>query len=95
MKTNLKKIPKFKNENEERKFWEKADTSVYFDWKKAKKYKFQNLKPSLSTISIRLPKILLEDLKTLANERDVPYQSLMKIFLAERINSERSKIFNK
>jgi predicted DNA binding CopG/RHH family protein len=90
-----KKIPKFKNEDEERKFWENADTSVYFDWRQAKKYKFPNLKPSHSTISLRLPLGLLEDLKILANERDVPYQSLMKIFLAERISRERSKIFNK
>ena len=90
-----KKIPKFKNEDEERKFWENADTSVYFDWKKAKKYKFPNLKPSHSTISLRLPLGLLEDLKILANEKDVPYQSLMKIYLAEKVSNERLKHIRK
>jgi predicted DNA binding CopG/RHH family protein len=86
----LKKIPAFKSEDEERNFGAKADTTKYFDITKAKKKKFPNLKPSLITISIRLPKFLLEDLKTIANKKDVPYQSLMKIFLAEKVRTENS-----
>jgi len=84
-----KKIPEFQNEDEEFEFWSKADTTEYFDWSKAKHVKFPNLKPTLRTISIRLPVAMLEDLKVLANQRDVPYQSLMKIFLAERMAQER------
>ena len=91
----LKKIPKFKNEDEEREFWAKTDTSRYFDWNKAQKAKFPNLKPSIQTISIRLPKWLLDDLKILANQKDVPYQSLMKIYLAEKIMNEKKKFTHK
>jgi predicted DNA binding CopG/RHH family protein len=82
------KIPKFKNENEERAFWASHDSTDYVDWKKAKRVVFPNLKPSLRSISLRLPESMLEELRVLANKRDVPYQSLMKIFLAERINQE-------
>ena len=84
-----KKIPEFQNEEEEFEFWSKADTTEYVDWSKAKRVKFPNLKPTLRTISIRLPVAMVEDLKVLANQRDVPYQSLMKIFLAERMAQER------
>ncbi len=84
----MKKTPKFKNEDEERKFWAKTDSAEYFDWSKAKKAKFPNLKPTLRTISLRLPEMLIHDIKILANKKDVPYQSLMKIFLAERVQSE-------
>ena len=87
MKT-LKRIPKFKNEDEEREFWSTHDSTEYVDWSKAKKVTFPNLKPSVKSISLRLPKAMLDELKTLANKRDVPYQSLMKIFLAERIGQE-------
>lgn len=84
----LKKIPKFKTENEERKFWSKADSTEYVDWAKAKKITFPRLKPSTKTISIRLPEHLIDGLKILANKRDVPYQSLIKIILNERIDKE-------
>jgi len=84
----LKKIPNFKNEDAERDFWAKADTSEYFDWSKAESVIFPNLKPSTETISLRLPAFLLVRIKELANKKDVPYQSLMKIFLSERINQE-------
>ena len=84
----LKKIPKFKTEEEERKFWSKADSTSYVDWTKAKRASFPRLKPSTKTISIRLPENLIKELKTLANKRDVPYQSLIKIILNERIDKE-------
>lgn len=84
----LRTIPKFRNEDEERNFWTKADTSKYFDWNKAKKTRFPNLKRSTETISIRLPQGLLEEIKILANKQDVPYQSLIKVYLAERVKEE-------
>lgn len=87
----MKKIPKFKNEEDERKFWSKHDSTEYVDWSKAKRAVFPNLKPSTKTISLRLPQTMLEELKLLANKRDVPYQSLLKVFLSERIESERGK----
>jgi predicted DNA binding CopG/RHH family protein len=83
-----KKIPKFNNETEERKFWQHNDSSDYLDWSEAEEVVFSNLKPSTRKISIRLPESMIEDLKLLANKRDVPYQSLLKIFLSERIDSE-------
>lgn len=83
-----KKIPKFKNEAEERLFWQQNDSSDYIDWSDAEDAVFSKLKPSTRTISIRLPESMLEELKLLANKRDVPYQSLLKIFLSERIDSE-------
>jgi len=85
-----KKIPEFRNEEEEFEFWSKADSTEYLDWSKAKHVKLPNLKPTLRTISIRLPVSMVEDLKILANQRDVPYQSLMKVFLAERVAQERA-----
>jgi predicted DNA binding CopG/RHH family protein len=84
----MKKIPKSKSEDKEREFWTKADSVDYIDWSKAKRVVFPNLKPSLKTISLRLPESMLEELKLLANKRDVPYQSLIKIFLSERIEKE-------
>lgn len=84
----LKSIPKFKNEDNERDFWSKADVTDYFDISKAERVIFPNLKPSTETISLRLPKHLLARIKELANSKDVPYQSLMKIFLAEKVNQE-------
>ena len=90
MKKKLKPIPKFKNEDEERDFWATADTSEYFDWSKAESIIFPNLKPTTQSISLRLPAYLLARIKELANSRDVPYQSLMKIFLAERVEKELS-----
>jgi predicted DNA binding CopG/RHH family protein len=85
-----KKIPEFRSEEEEFEFWSKADTTEYLDWSAAKRVKLPNLKPTLRTISIRLPVSMVEDLKILANQRDVPYQSLMKVFLAERVAQERT-----
>lgn len=83
-----KKIPKFNSEAEERKFWQKNDSSGYLEWSEAEDVVFSSLKPSTRKISIRLPESMIEDLKLLANKKDVPYQSLLKIFLSERINSE-------
>ena len=83
-----KRIPKFKDEDEEREFWATHDSTEYLDWRKAEKAVFSNLKPSVKKISLRLPESMLEELKLLANKRDVPYQSLLKIFLAERIEKE-------
>ena len=84
-----KRIPEFKSEDAEWEFWAKADSSDYLDWSSAKRMKFPRLKPTLKTISLRLPVSMIEDLKILANRRDVPYQSLLKVFLAERIAAER------
>ena len=86
-----KKIPKFKSEEKEREFWATADSTEYVDWNKGKRVVLQNLKPSLKTISLRLPEPMLAELRLLANKRDVPYQSLLKIFLAERIEKELNK----
>jgi predicted DNA binding CopG/RHH family protein len=85
---SMKKIPKFKSEDEERRFWAGHDSTEFVDWKKARRVVLPNLKPSVKTISLRVPQSMLEELKLLANKRDVPYQSLMKIFLAERIEEE-------
>lgn len=84
-----KKIPEFKSEEAERKLWATADSTEYVDWALGKRKKFVQLKPSLKTISLRLPASMIEDLKVLANRRDVPYQSLLKVFLAERLTRER------
>ena len=83
-----KKLPEFKNENDERKFWATADSTDYVDWPSGKRRKLVQLKPSLKTISLRLPVSMIEDLKVLAHRRDVPYQSLLKVFLAERLARE-------
>lgn len=83
-----KQIPKFKNEDDEREFWSKTDSTDYVDWSKGKRVVFPKLKPSVKTISLRLPESLLEELKMLANKKDVPYQSLLKVYLAEKIEEE-------
>jgi len=85
-----KKLPTFKTEAKEREFWKKHDSSDYIDWSEAKIASFPNLTPSKVTISLRLPEMLLNDIKTLANKRDVPYQSLIKILLAEKMRDEIS-----
>ena len=82
-----KRIPKFRSEAEERRFWSAHDSTEYLDWSKAKRVLFPNLKSSVKTISIRLPESLLDALKTLANERDVPSQSLVKMMLADRVEA--------
>ena len=84
----LKKIPTFKDEDAEREFWATADSTEYIDWSKAQRVTLPNLRPSLRTISLRLPEAMIAELKLLANKRDVPYQSLLKVFLAERIKQE-------
>lgn len=84
----LKNIPEFKNEAEEREFWQAHDSTDYVDWSKAQKAVFPNLKPSTESISLRLPSYLLARIKQLANKSDVPYQSLMKIFLSEKVDQE-------
>ena len=86
-----KEIPKFKNEDEEREFWASHDSTDYLDWSAAKEVVMPNLKPTLRTISIRLPEMMIEELKLIANKRDVPYQSLMKMFLAEKVEQELFK----
>ena len=83
-----KPIPKFKNEEEEREFWSKNDSADHLNWESAERALFPNLKPSIRSISIRLPESLLDALRQLANERDVPYQSLIKIYLQERIEED-------
>lgn len=84
----LKPIPRFKNEDEERKFWATHDSTEYFDTRKPAKLSFPNLRPSTKTITLRLPETLLFQLRTLANKKDVPYQSLLKVFLAEKVKEE-------
>ena len=90
-KTNSKRVPNFQSENQERQFWATHDSTVLIDWKSAERHRFPNLKPSLRTISLRLPVSMIEDLKVLANRRNVPYQSLLKMFLAERLERERTR----
>ena len=81
-------IPVFKSEEEEQQFWSTHDSTEFVDWNKAGKALFPNLKPTMKTISLRLPEPMLNHLKILANERDVPYQSLLKMFLKERLDQE-------
>lgn len=83
-----KPIPEFQNEDEERQFWAEQDSAEYLDWKKAKPVRFPNLKPSTRVISLRLPEAMLEELRILANKQDVPYQSLIKMILSERLARE-------
>jgi predicted DNA binding CopG/RHH family protein len=87
-KRTPKRVPTFRSETDERRFWETHDTTDYVDWSSAQPVRFTNLKPSTETISLRLPAGLLADLKALANKQDVPYQSLLKIFLADRVGRE-------
>jgi predicted DNA binding CopG/RHH family protein len=84
----MKKIPQFNSEKEEQAFWSKADSTEYLDWSKSKNVVLPNLKPSTKKISLRLPESMIEELKLLANKRDVPYQSLLKIYLSEKISQE-------
>lgn len=86
----FKPIPKFKTEDQEREFWAKHDSVDYVDWSKADKAIFPNLKPTTESISLRLPSSLLARIRQLANQKDIPYQSLMKVFLSERVKKELS-----
>ena len=88
MSKKRKPVPVFKSEAEERAFWESHDSTDYVDWSKAKRVRFPNLKPSTKAISLRLPVDLLERIKIAANKRDVPYQSLIKVWLAEKIDAD-------
>jgi len=83
-----KQIPDFKNEDEERAFWAEHDSADYLDWSQAKPMIFPQLKPSTKTISIRLPESMLNELRVMANKRDVPYQSLIKMLLQQSIDEE-------
>lgn len=85
---NIKSIPKFENEDKEREFWAKNDSTEYIDWSRADNAVFPNLKLTTESISLRLPSSLLVRIKQLANEKDVPYQSLMKVFLSDRVKKE-------
>ncbi len=88
MKKKLKEIPTFKNEEEEREFWANNDSSEFVDWESAETFVLPKLKPTSQTISLRLSGSMLDKIRLVANKRDVPYQSLIKIFLAERIEEE-------
>jgi predicted DNA binding CopG/RHH family protein len=87
MNKPLKQIPKFASEAKERAFWEKHDSADYVDWTKAKRAVLPNLKPTTKTISLRLPQHMLDSIKAAANARDVPYQSLIKVWLKEKLHS--------
>ena len=89
--TKKRQLPKFRSEEDERNFWVKHDSTEFMDWQAAQRRRFPNLKPSLRTISLRLPVSMIEDLKVIAHKRDVPYQSLLKVFLAERLERERRR----
>ena len=86
MKKQLKPIPEFANEQEERLFWETHDSAEYVDWKKAESVVLPNLKPTTKTISLRLPQHMLDSIKAAAHSRDVPYQSLIKVWLQEKLH---------
>ncbi len=88
----LEPLPDFKNEEEEAAFWDAHDSADFLDWSQAKPASFPRLKPSTKTISLRLPESMLNDLRLLANKRDVPYQSLIKIVLQERIDQELRRV---
>jgi predicted DNA binding CopG/RHH family protein len=85
----LKKMPKFASEDEERKFWAEHDTTEYFDYSRAMRVTFPNLKQTTRTISIRLPESLLANIKVIANQADVPYQSMMKVLLTQKVSELR------
>jgi predicted DNA binding CopG/RHH family protein len=88
MSKKLKPVPRFRSEAEERAFWESHDTADYFDLSKAQRVRFPNLKLLTQSISLRLPQDVLERIKIAANKRDVPYQSLIKVWLAEKVDAE-------
>lgn len=87
-----KRIPTFRNEDEEREFWATHDSTGFLDWSKAKRAVLPALRPSTRSISLRLPESILVGLKMLANRRDVPYQSLLKVFLAEKVEEELRRL---
>ena len=85
MSKKLKPVPRFRDETEERRYWESEDSTPHVDWDKAERARFPNLKPTTQSISLRLPVGLLERIKLAANKRDVPYQSLIKTWLSEKV----------
>jgi predicted DNA binding CopG/RHH family protein len=91
MKT-VKKIPKLKSEKDVIDFWDKNDSTDYIDYSLGKRVKFPNLKPSTKSISIRLPESMIENLKVIANKKDVPYQSLIKVYISDKIDEEIKKV---
>ncbi len=91
VKAVKRRIPKFASEDAERRFWARHDTVDYFDWSRSAQPAVPNLRPSTTAISLRLPVSMLEELKTLANRQDVPYQSLLKVYLADRLARERKR----
>jgi predicted DNA binding CopG/RHH family protein len=91
MSPELKDIPNFESEDEERAFWATHDSTEYIDWDKAEAVILPKLKPSTKTISLRMPEMMLNELRIIANKRDVPYQSLIKVFLKERIDQEMER----
>ena len=91
MKKNLKKLPKFKNEDEERKFWDTHNSTEYFDWSKGQDIIFPNLKPTSRSLSIRIPEYIINRVKVEANKLDIPYQALMKQYIAEGVTKQKWK----
>ena len=87
-KRKMRKIPAFKSEAQERAFWDSHDSSAFVDWRRAKRVRLPKLRPTTRVISIRLPESMIEQLKVMANQRDVPYQSLLKMFVADRLAEE-------
>jgi predicted DNA binding CopG/RHH family protein len=91
MRTRKKTIPRFRTEEREREYWAEHDSTDHIDWSAASPVMLPALRPTMRTISLRLPESMIAELKVLANKRDVPYQSLLKVFLAERIREENSR----
>jgi len=87
-KKAVRKVPKFETEDQERQFWTQHDSAEYINWRTAKRVTLAKLRPTTRTISIRLPETMIERLKVLANKRDVPYQSLLKMYVAEKLEEE-------
>ena len=88
VKQRMRKVPRFESEDQERNFWASRDSADFVDWRQAERVNLPNLRPTTRTISIRLPESMIERLKVLANKRDVPYQSLLKMFVADKIEEE-------
>ncbi len=95
MRKKLKKIPRFKTEEEERRFWAKNDSTDYVDWSKARRAVFPNLTPTTRSVPIRFPIFLIDRLRYLAHKKDIPYQSLVKIFLLEKVQEEMGRPFGR
>ncbi len=88
VKQRMRNLPKFESEDQERNFWASHDSTDFVDWRRAERVKLPNLRPTTRTISIRLPESMIERLKVLAHKRDIPYQSLLKMFVADKIEEE-------